>query len=173
MSFSNDDQQLQRYLDGELSETDAAAFAARMLADNDLRQRVDAMKQVQLGFASVSEASAADPVAAPAGFTAGVLAEVRRLPSREQMQQTDLSEGAIRLCRRLLLAAAILLGMGLGWQSGLFSPNGSDRVEAASPAEIEAEMQRLDDLAFEAVDSDPAGKSDPRTKPMGAPRRGK
>ena len=119
MSFSNDDQQLQRYLDGELSESDAAAFAARMLTDNDLRQRVDAMKQVQLGFASVSEASAADPVAAPAGFTAGVLAEVRRLPSREQMQQTDLSEGAIRLCRRLLLAAAIQIplsgALALGW----------------------------------------------------------
>lgn len=164
--FSHEDQQLQRYLDGELSEPEAAAFAARMLADHDLRQRVEAMEQVQLGFASAKN-DATGPVAAPVGFTASVLSEVRRLPSREQMQQMDLSEGAVRLCRRLLLAAAILVGLGLGWQSGLFSPNGSDKVEAASPAEIEAEMQRLDEMAIQAADSNPTSNR------MGAPRRGK
>lgn len=167
MSFSNDDQQLQRYVDGELSETEAAAFAARMLADNELRQRVEAMEQVGMGFASARD-HATGPVAASAGFTASVMSEVRRLPSREQMKQMDLSEVAVRLCRRLLLAAAILIGVGLGWQSGLFSPNGSDQIEAASPAEIEAEMKRLDDMAFEA--------SNPRNAAMdstGAPRRGK
>jgi len=160
MSFSNDDRQLQRYLDGQLSETEAAAFAARMLADNELRQRVETMEQAQMGFASARD-HATGPVAAPAGFTAGVMSEVRRLPSREQMQQMDLSEGAVRLCRRLLLAAAIVLGIGLGWQSGLFSPNGSDKVEAASPAEIEAEMHRLDTEAYESSSN------------RGAPRRGK
>lgn len=160
MSFSNDDRLMQRYVDGELSETEAAAFAARILADNELRQRTEALEQVKLGFVSARE-HATGPAVAPVGFASRVMAEVRGMPSREQMKQLDLSEGAVRLCRRLLLAAAVLFGLGLGWQSGIFSPNGSDKVEAASPAEIEAEMQRLDDEAFREA------------KGTGAPRRGK
>ena len=124
MSFSNDAQQLQRYVAGELSEAEAAAFAARMLADNELRQRVEAMEQVRMGFASARD-HATGPVAASAGFTASVMSEVRRLPSREQMKQMDLSEGAVRLCRRLLLAAAILVGFGLSGNSCAYFHNGT------------------------------------------------
>lgn len=167
MSFSNDDQQIQRYLDGELAEAEAATFAARMLADNGLRQRVEAMEQVQMGFASARD-HATGPAAAPAGFTASVMTEVRRLPSREQLQQQDLSEGVVRLCRRLLLAAGVLVGLGLAWQSGLFRPSGSGEVEAASPAEIEAELKRLDDMAFDASNATSTARD-----PRGAPRRGK
>jgi len=166
MSFSNDDQELQRYVDGELSEADAAAFAARMLADNDLRQRVEAMEQIHLGFASARD-HASGPDRAPAGFTASVMSEVRRLPGREQLQQMDVGEGLVRLCRGLLLAAGILIGLGLCWQSGLFRSTGSGSVEAASPAEIEAEMKRLDDMAFKASSAvSPATGTE-------APRRGK
>jgi anti-sigma factor RsiW len=156
MSFSKSDQQLQRYLDGELSKTEAAAFAARMLADGDLRQRVEALEQVQAGFASAADLGSG--VRAPAGFTASVMAEVRRLPSREQLLQNDVAEATVRLCRRLLLAAAVLLGLGLGWQSGLLDPNGSDKVEAASPAEVEAEMQRLDSMIMKSIEAPRRGK---------------
>ena len=155
MSFSKTDQELQRYVDGQLSESEAAAFAARMLSDNELRQRVETMELTQAGFAAAADVG---PASAPAGFTANVMSEVRRLPGREQLQQNDMAEATVRFCRRLLIAAALILGIGLGWQSGLLSPNGSDQIEAASPAEVEAEMKRLDDLIM---------------KTMEAPRRGK
>lgn len=155
MSLSNSDQELQRYVDGELSESEAAAFAARMLSDSELRQRVEALEQVQFGFAA---AAASGPAKAPAGFTANVMAEVRRQPSREQLQQNDIAEATVRLCRRLLIAAAMLLGLGLGWQSGLFQGNGSGEIEAATPAEVEAEMQRLDDLIMQSMEAPRRGK---------------
>jgi len=155
MSFFKTDQQLQRYLDGQLSESESAAFAARMLSDSVLRQQIESMEQARAGFASAADA---DFTGAPAGFTAKVMAEVRRLPSREQLQQSDMAEATVRLCRRLLLAAALLLGLGLGWQSGLLSPNGSDRIEAATPAEVDAEMQRLDDLIMKSLETPRRGK---------------
>lgn len=156
MSLSKSDQELQRYVDGELSESEAAAFAARMLSDSELRQRVEALEQVQFGFAAAAAASG--PAKAPAGFTASVMAEVRRQPSREQLQQNDIAEATVRLCRRLLIAAAMLLGLGLGWQSGLFQGNGSGEIEAATPAEVEAEMQRLDDLIMQSMEAPRRGK---------------
>ncbi|MFT4513779.1 MAG: anti-sigma factor RsiW [Planctomycetota bacterium] len=156
MSFSKSDQELQRYVDGQLSESEAATFVARMLSDNGLRQRVEALEQVQTGFAAAADSSSA--ASAPAGFTANVMSEVRRLPSREQLQQNDMAETAARLCRRLFIAAAMLLGLGLGWQSGLLSPNGSDQIEAATPAEVESEMQRLDDLIMQSMEAPRRGK---------------
>src|SRR5690606_11800267 len=92
MSFSKTDQQLQRYLDGQLSESEAAAFAARMLSDGGLRQQVETMERVRAGFASEAGTAKAGVMRAPAGFTASVMAEVRRLPSREQLQQNDIAE---------------------------------------------------------------------------------
>jgi len=158
MSFSKTDQQLQRYLDGQLSESEAAAFAARMLSDGGLRQQVETMERVRAGFASEAGTAKAGVMRAPAGFTASVMAEVRRLPSREQLQQNDIAEATVRLCRRLLLAAALLLGLGLGWHSGLLSPNGSDRIEAATPEQVDAEMQRLDDLIMKSMETPRRGR---------------
>tara|TARA_R110002072_G_scaffold109160_2_gene236391 strand:+ start:28930 stop:29412 length:483 start_codon:yes stop_codon:yes gene_type:complete len=160
MSFSKSDQELQRYVDGQLSESEAATFVARMLSDTDLRQRVEAMEQAQAGFAAAADVgpSGGRIAVAPAGFTASVMAEVRRLPSREQLQQNDMVETTVRLCRRLLIAAALLLGLGLGWQSGLLSPNGSDEIEAGTQAEVEAEMQRLDDMIMKSMEAPRRGK---------------
>jgi anti-sigma factor RsiW len=159
MSFSKSDQELQRYVDGQLSESEAATFAVRMLSDNELRQRVEALEQVQAGFATAADSRSVNgPIGAPAGFTANVMSEVRRLPSREQLQQNDMAETTVRLCRRLLIAAAMLLGLGLGWQSGLLSPNGSDQIEAATPAEVESEMQRLDDMIMKSMEAPRRGK---------------
>jgi anti-sigma factor RsiW len=155
MSFSKSDQELQRYVDGQLSESEAATFAARMLSDNTLRQRVEALGHAQAGFAAAADAGL---TRAPAGFTANVISEVRRLPSREQLQQNDVAEMTMRLCRRLLIAAAMLLGLGLGWQSGLFNSNGSGQIEAATPVEVESEMQRLDDLIMKSMEAPRRGK---------------
>ena len=155
MSFSKSDQELQRYVDGQLSESEAATFAVRMLSDNKLRQRIEALEQARAGFAAAADVT---PARAPAGFTANVMSEVRRLPGREQLLQNDMAETSVRLCRRLLIAAAMLLGLGLGWQSGLLSSNGSGQIEAATPVEVESEMQRLDDLIMKSMEAPRRGK---------------
>lgn len=149
MSFSETDKLVQRFLDGELSGSEGAAFAARMLSDSTLRERVEAAQQIQSCFAAEASSRRRD-VQPAAGFTAAVISEVRRLPSRVELQQEDLAKSAVRLCSRLLLAAALLIGLGLGLQAGLFNPNGSGQIEAASPTEVDAEMQRLDGLARDA-----------------------
>ena len=143
MSFSREDQELQRYIDGELPAEDAAAFAARMLQDAGLRERVEAAEALRGGFAAADGCAA---VGAPAGLTANVLAEVRRLPSRDQLRQIDVAAGAVQLCRRLLLAAAVLLGVGFAVYVGLFDGQGSRTLEAAPEQEIERQMERLDAL---------------------------
>lgn len=155
MSVSREDQQPQRYLDGELSESEAATFAAQMLSDNELRQRVDAMRQAQAGFASVRDGDYV--VRAPANFTASVMGEVRRLPGREQLRQLDVAESTVSLCRRLLLAAALLFGLGFAYQSGLLRSGGAATVEAA-PGDIQDEIQRLDTLIMESMEGPRRGK---------------
>ncbi|HEB52766.1 MAG TPA: hypothetical protein ENI87_05885 [bacterium] len=154
MTLSHDDRQMQRYLDGELSDGEAAAFAARMLADGRLRERVEALERVRGGFAAAAEREVAR---APAGFTAGVLAEVRRLPAREELQQRELFDGAVRLCRRVLLAAALLIGLGLAWHLGLLDRNRAGSVKASS-GEVEREMERLDQRIVESMEAPPRGR---------------
>lgn len=151
MSPSNDDLLIQRYVDGELSEGDAAAVAARMLREPALRERVEGLELLSLG------AGGDAPVAAPPGFTAKVLAEVRRLPARAELQQLDVAMGAVRLCSRVLLAAALVLGVGLAWHAGLLDGGRSGALEAA-PGTIEQEMERLDQLILQSMESPQGGK---------------
>ena len=151
MSPSRDDLMIQRYVDGELPEAEAAAFAARMLQEPSLRERVEELQQFASGFAGD------DAVAAPAGFTANVLTEVRRLPERAELEQMDLAAGAVKLCTRVLLAAALILGLGLAWHAGLLDGNRADTVEAA-PDAIEQEMDRLDQLILESMEEPRRGK---------------
>lgn len=141
MNLSNDDRKnLHRFLDGELDAAAAAAFRERMAADPELRGELAGERALRAGFV----AARADVVVAPTGFTAGVLASVRRLPARDQIERQEVGDRVVRLCRRLLLAAAVLFGLGLVWHSGLFEER-ADRLEAA-PDEIQREMERLDAL---------------------------
>jgi len=133
-----DSKTLHRFLDGELDAAASAAFRTRLLAEPELRQLLAAEQQLRGGFV----AARAEVVAAPAGFTAGLLAAVRRLPSRDQLEQQEVGERVVRLCRRLLVAAVILFGLGLVWHSGLLDAH-TDKLEAA-PDEIHSEMERLD-----------------------------
>ncbi|MCK5945367.1 MAG: hypothetical protein KAI24_25480 [Planctomycetes bacterium] len=152
MSLCRDDLMIQRYVDGELSDADAAAFAARMLREPLLRERVEELQRFAGAFAA-----APGDLRAPAGFTAGVLDEVRRLPAREELEQLDLTTGAVKLCVRVLLAAALVLGLGLAWHAGLLDGNRADTVEAA-PDAIEQEMDRLDQLILESMEEPRRGK---------------
>jgi anti-sigma factor RsiW len=142
MSLSNRDElQLQRYLDGELPPDDAAAFTARLTAEPALRRRHDDARALRAGFA----AARSDGRRAPAGFTANVLAAARRLPTREEMQQLDVAAGGASLCRRILLAAAVLFALGLLWRSGLVTESSPDTLQA-TPADVQREIERLDEL---------------------------
>ncbi len=151
MTPSRDDLWIQRYVDGELSADDAADFSARLLREPELRARADAQQQLRSGF--VGEEAAAPP----AGFTANVLAEVRRLPDRAELESMDVSAAAVRVCVRVLLAAGLLLGLGLAWNAGLLDGGRSDQLQAA-PATIEKELERLDQLILESMEAPPRGR---------------
>ena len=142
MQISSQDQRLlHKYRDGEMSDSDATAFRARLAAEPVLRSGLAELDELARGFL----AGAGRTFTPPQGFTAGVLAAVRQLPSRIQLQQAEISASAMVLCRRVLIAAAILFGIGLAWHAGLFPDGRSDTLEAA-PAEVEREMERLDEI---------------------------
>lgn len=145
MKFSTADERiLQRFLDGELAPEEAAAYAARLAAEPDLQRHFAAKKAMRSVLVSAGRVVGPAPTA---GFTAGVLAATRRLPSRHEMEQSEVSAGLVRFCQRLVIAAAVLLCLGLLWHSGLFDRSGSDRLQAApEDIEVEREMQRLDAL---------------------------
>jgi hypothetical protein len=142
MTLSHDDRMLlQRHLDGALDRGASAAFAARATAEPELAQALEAERALRIGFA----AARGEARRAPATFTANVLAAVRRLPSRELLEQQDVAAHAVRLCRRLLLAAAVIAGLGLVWQSGLVHTPAAAPLQA-SPGDVLREIERLDAL---------------------------
>ncbi|MCA8954046.1 MAG: hypothetical protein KDE27_31350 [Planctomycetes bacterium] len=141
---TTDDQRLlQKFRDGELGPSESTAFAARLAAEPTLRAGLQELEELTRGFA----ADRARTFTPPAGFTASVLAEVRQLPNRLELRQIEVSGVALTLCRRLLLAAAILFGIGLCWHAGLFPNDRSDKLEAAPADELQQEIDRLDAIA--------------------------
>jgi anti-sigma factor RsiW len=151
MSMSHDERTMQRYVDGELSESDAAAFAARLLREPGLRAEVAALE------ALTARMTPAAPPAAPSDFTANVLTAVRRLPERAQLEQAEVTASAVRLCVRVLVAAGLLLGLGLAWHAGLLDQGGADTLEAA-PAVIEQELERLDQQILDSMEAPRGGR---------------
>ena len=142
MKPDHDDLQLQRFLDGVLDPAQRAAFAARLQDEPSLQKRHDELAKVR----AMCTAAAAATVRRPsADFTAGVLAAARQLPSRQQLQQADELGSAVSICRRLLLAAAILFALGLLVRSGLFVADTGQDLQA-SPDDVRVEMERLDAL---------------------------
>jgi hypothetical protein len=63
----------------------------------------------------------------------------------------------VRLCARVLLAAGLLLGLGLAWHAGLLDGERSGQLQAA-PATIEQELDRLDQLILESMEEPPRGR---------------
>jgi hypothetical protein len=55
----------------------------------------------------------------------------------------DLAASGIRICRRLLVAAAVVAGIGLLWQAGLVRL-GTPAVLQASPGEMQRVIDELD-----------------------------
>ncbi len=142
MTLSQADRMLlQRHLDGALDAAASAAFAARIAAEPELAQAAAVARALRAGFVA-ARGSTARPSGA---FTANVVAAVRRLPSRQLLEQADVAGGAIGLCRRIVLAAAILAGLGLVWHSGLVRSSEPESLQAA-PGDVMREVDRLDAL---------------------------
>ncbi len=142
MQISSHDQRLlQKFSDGEMNQVEAAAFQTRLEAEPALRSGLAELEELARGFVT----GRSQTFSAPAGFSASLLAEVRQLPNRIQLREAEVSGAALVLCRRVLIAAAILFGIGLCWHAGLFPDGRNDTLEAA-PAEVEREMERLDEI---------------------------
>ncbi|MCA8976803.1 MAG: hypothetical protein KDC98_18925 [Planctomycetes bacterium] len=140
MRLSADDQMLlQRFLDRELAADEAASLRSRLDREPELAAGFAEFEELSRGFAAGRSAG----FVAPAGFTAAVLAEVRKLPDRIRLQEAEFSARAMVLCRRLLLAAAILFGLGLCWHIGLFDGGSATTLEAA-PDEIDRVLDQID-----------------------------
>lgn len=150
MTMSGEDRLLQRYLDGELPAAEASDFARRLMSEPGLRERLREAEGLRAGFVAGRGAV----VAAPADFTSRLLAQVRRLPSRHELQQADLAGAAVRLCRRLLFVAAACAAIGLAWHAGLFDRGGRETLQAA-PDEIQRELQRLDAILLGGGHAEP------------------
>lgn len=151
MNPSEEELVTQRYVDGELSSAAAADFAARLLREPALRAEVAELEKIAHGMA------ADEPMAPPADFTLRVLNATRRLPGRDELEQEDVAADAVRLCTRALIAAALILGLGFAWHAGLIYSGRAGTLEAA-PAEIEREMDRLDQLVMKSMEAPDGGK---------------
>ncbi|MBM3973573.1 MAG: hypothetical protein FJ301_05680 [Planctomycetes bacterium] len=134
-----DDSLLQRHLDGELPADAAAAFAARLLVEPELARAVDAAR-AQRALLRTAAGSARQP---SARFAAGVVAAARQLPTRQQLEQADLVATAIRVCRQVLVAAAIVAAVGALWHAGMIGPTRTDTLQA-SPGALEQDIHQLD-----------------------------
>jgi anti-sigma factor RsiW len=148
MSLSAADELLvQRHVDGELAPEAAAAFAARLVVESALRQRVEALQALRAGFLAGRDTGPRPR----ADFAGKVMAAVRQLPSRQQLEQATAVGGAMMFCRRLLLAAVLLGGVGLAWGTGLFDGGTSAELHA-TPDEVQRELDRLDALLQNGAD---------------------
>lgn len=144
---ANDERLLNRFVDGELPATAMDDCRRRLEQEPRLRQHLQELQAVRACFRTASPAA----VAAPAGFTAGLMAAVRqRSLTQSWRDEAGDAPQLTRLCRRLLVAAALLIGTAAIWHLGLFRHHEPSVVEAAN------ELQRLDRLIDAAAQQPPA-----------------
>lgn len=140
MTLSHHDLLLvQRHVDGALDAAADVAFRARLAAEPELARRAAEQRSAS---DLLRAARGAERRPSP-GFTAGLLAAVRQLPTRQQLEQADHVAGAVAWCRRILLAAVVLAALGVVWQSGLVRREAAGVMEADSAA-VQREIERLD-----------------------------
>jgi hypothetical protein len=126
---------IDRFLDGAMSDVELAACRRRLEAEPALSRCLQQRARLRAGFHADRDAGPAPPAA----FADRVVAAARRLPA---VAEPD--EGAtIRVCRRILLAAAAVVAAALLWQSGLFRDRNDGTLQAA-PDEAQRIIDALD-----------------------------
>lgn len=140
-----DRQSAMRFVDDEMSSDECQKFEARLAKEPALAAVVDDYRGLQSAFV-------AEPAPQPsAGFFERVQREVAAGGPRDGdlMTEGDAVPASLHdfeaLCRRLIVAAALLIGLGLLVWGGLIRSADSGKLEA-SPAEMRQEMERLDAL---------------------------
>ncbi len=129
---------LQRLMDGQLDGSDRRAAEAQVASDPVLQARLQQDQQVRGFFAAARR----ERLAAPAGFAGEVAAAVVRqglVPGMDLRAEREIEQ----YCRRLLVAAAVVVAGAALWASGLFGGGADKRLEAAPDAVLRA-MQQLD-----------------------------
>jgi hypothetical protein len=129
----DDERRLDRFLDGALSAAEAAGLRRRLDGEPLLAAALQERMRLRRGFAAGREAV----FVPPAGFAARVVAAARLLPPDRA------AADVVALCRRVLLAAAVVLGAALLWRSGLFASPGDGTLQAA-PDEVDRVIDLLD-----------------------------
>ena len=136
-----------RYVDGQLSPAERAAFAMRLSREPALATAVRLTQSLRAPFAAVRDAESSQ---LSPGFAARVLHAARRLPTPAergvaapgQLLDDSLADTtALPLARRMLVAAAFIFGLGLLTFGGLLRRGDSSRLEAAPVL-----LKKLDDL---------------------------
>ena len=110
------EQELWRYLDGELPAEETKAIETSAATDDVLRARLDEMRALK------KEVLAGAPTP-PAGFAARVALLAQRMPNTPLLDMED----ARRFLKRTLVAAAVLGAVGLaylafGWLPDILEP---------------------------------------------------
>ena len=130
-----------RYVDDEFDAVQRDQFEQRMAAEPALRAHVEELQ----GMRGMFRAEPAPAVQPSLGFQARVLDEIRRLPTGEQLASVDRAGGIEfeSYCRKFLVAAALIIGIGVLVFAGLLRQADSGELEA-TPEAIRAEMEQLD-----------------------------
>lgn len=151
---------LQRYLDGELDTAALAAWRVRVEREPALQQALAAQQTQREMLRGAFRAARGESPGAPAGFAQRVLAGVRQLPARAELEAAASADSVQRLCRLVLLVAAVLFCAGLAMRAGWLQTGFGAGLQAA-PDEVADELQRLDQKARERLGV-PAGGAERR-----------
>ncbi len=146
--LTEEDQMLvARFVDGELDAPARREFETRLADEPALRAAVDELTQTS----SLFDAGRAEATPQPSeGFQDRVLREIRRLPTGQELATAGSGDVAHfeAFCRRLMVAAVLLIGLGVLVFAGILRQSDTGKLEA-SPQEVREEMERLDALTVE------------------------
>ena len=141
-----DETRIARYLDGEMVDAESKEFDVRLQEEDPIL--CAALRTAQEQSRVLSDACR-EPLRASASFSTAVLDKVRRMPSRDELEQITASEdnvaAVVAYGRRLLVAAAVIFGLALLFGFNLLRDDvGPDLI-----ADDEKLMKELDAKARE------------------------
>ncbi|MEM7199273.1 MAG: hypothetical protein AAF628_03345 [Planctomycetota bacterium] len=142
-----DEHLVARFIDGMLHSEELAAFERRQLSEPTLRAMVEEQREARDWLTRDRAAcDAAEPTRR--SIAGAVLAEVRRLPSRAELERHEITEAAeqsvLRLSRALLVAAALVFAVSALFWSGLMQGTDPRHLEASDRQRIEAIDHAID-----------------------------